>query len=143
VKPQRIPLSRRGGFRLQDASRSINGRDAVRVARPTKWGNPFKVDGMQTVAFGESGDAAGRAAAAVKAYRMLLDGEFKKGREDKRTPFQRAIMTLETGFAAPTIREIRDELRGKNLACWCKPGAACHADVLLEIANAAEGDAKQ
>lgn len=27
------------------------------------------------------------------------------------------------------------ELRGKNLACWCKPGEPCHADVLLEIAN--------
>ena len=26
-------------------------------------------------------------------------------------------------------------LRGKNLACWCKPGAPCHADVLLNIAN--------
>ena len=26
-------------------------------------------------------------------------------------------------------------LRGKNLACWCKPGAACHADVLLRLAN--------
>ena len=26
-------------------------------------------------------------------------------------------------------------LRGKNLACWCKPGAPCHADILLEIAN--------
>ena len=23
------------------------------------------------------------------------------------------------------------ELRGKNLACWCKPGHPCHADVLL------------
>jgi hypothetical protein len=31
--------------------------------------------------------------------------------------------------------EIRRELRGKNLACWCKPGTPCHADVLLEIAN--------
>lgn len=27
------------------------------------------------------------------------------------------------------------ELRGKHLACWCKPGAPCHADVLLEMAN--------
>lgn len=27
------------------------------------------------------------------------------------------------------------ELRGKNLACWCKPGEPCHADVLLEMAN--------
>jgi hypothetical protein len=26
-------------------------------------------------------------------------------------------------------------LRGKNLACWCKLGDPCHADVLLELAN--------
>jgi hypothetical protein len=32
------------------------------------------------------------------------------------------------------------ELRGKNLACWCKPGAPCHADVLLELANATAHD---
>lgn len=31
-------------------------------------------------------------------------------------------------------RAIR-ELRGKNLACWCAP-EPCHADVLLELANA-------
>jgi len=30
----------------------------------------------------------------------------------------------------------RQELRGKNLACWCKIGDPCHADVLLRIANA-------
>lgn len=35
-----------------------------------------------------------------------------------------------------TIAEIKQELRGKNLACWCKLGQPCHADVLLEIANA-------
>lgn len=28
-----------------------------------------------------------------------------------------------------------EPLRGKNLACFCVPGAACHADVLLELAN--------
>lgn len=28
-----------------------------------------------------------------------------------------------------------EALRGKNLACWCKPGEPCHADVLLELAN--------
>lgn len=28
------------------------------------------------------------------------------------------------------------ELRGKNLACWCALDQPCHADVLLEIANA-------
>lgn len=30
---------------------------------------------------------------------------------------------------------IRDELRGKNLACVCGLDEACHGDVLLEIAN--------
>ena len=30
----------------------------------------------------------------------------------------------------------RVELAGKNLACWCPLGQPCHADVLLEIANA-------
>lgn len=29
----------------------------------------------------------------------------------------------------------RKELRGKDLVCWCAP-EPCHADVLLEIANA-------
>jgi len=28
-----------------------------------------------------------------------------------------------------------EQLRGKNLACWCSLDHACHADVLLEIAN--------
>lgn len=32
------------------------------------------------------------------------------------------------------------ELKGKNLACWCKLDEPCHADVLLELANKKEGD---
>ena len=44
---------------------------------------------------------------------------------------------LGNTLAAVRLREIaRRELRGKNLACWCKPGTPCHADTLLEIANA-------
>jgi hypothetical protein len=33
----------------------------------------------------------------------------------------------------------RQELRGMNLACWCKAGLPCHADVLLAIANGFAG----
>jgi len=33
--------------------------------------------------------------------------------------------------------EARRKLVGLNLACWCKPGTPCHADVLLQIANEA------
>lgn len=32
------------------------------------------------------------------------------------------------------VEAARLELRGKDLVCWCAP-FACHADVLLEIAN--------
>ena len=27
------------------------------------------------------------------------------------------------------------ELRGRPLACWCKPGCDCHASVLIHMAN--------
>jgi hypothetical protein len=36
---------------------------------------------------------------------------------------------------APSVAWVRENLRGKNLACWCALGAPCHADVLLKIAN--------
>lgn len=31
--------------------------------------------------------------------------------------------------------EIRAELRGRDLVCWCPLDQPCHADVLLELAN--------
>lgn len=31
-------------------------------------------------------------------------------------------------------QNVRAELRGKDLACWCPLDQPCHADVLLEIA---------
>ena len=34
------------------------------------------------------------------------------------------------------VAEIRHELAGRDLCCWCPPEQPCHADVLLEIANA-------
>jgi hypothetical protein len=48
-EPVRIPLSRRKGFRLQAASRAVNGLEAITVARPSRWGNPFVIgrDGNQ------------------------------------------------------------------------------------------------
>lgn len=42
--------------------------------------------------------------------------------------------------ALPPLRaQIRRELRGKNLACWCPLDQPCHADVLLELANSPKG----
>jgi hypothetical protein len=44
-----MTLSRRKGFRLQAASRAANELEAVSVARPSGWGNPFVIgrDGSQ------------------------------------------------------------------------------------------------
>lgn len=32
------------------------------------------------------------------------------------------------------IKQIRSELRGKTLGCWCRPDA-CHGDLLAELAD--------
>ena len=34
-----------------------------------------------------------------------------------------------------TVADVRRELGGRDLACWCPPGAPCHGDVLLALAN--------
>lgn len=44
---------------------------------------------------------------------------------------------LQTAAGAETLEAVRRELRGKNLACWCRDGNRCHGDVLLQIANSA------
>ena len=36
----------------------------------------------------------------------------------------------------PSLDRIKAELRGRDLCCWCPLDQPCHADVLLEIANA-------
>jgi hypothetical protein len=97
VMPLRLQLSRAKGFNLQRISNETNKLPAVNVSRPSKWGNPFRVD------------AAHSTATAVATYRSAI---------------------LRSGLANELA-----ELRGKNLACWCKRGELCHADVLLELAN--------
>lgn len=43
---------------------------------------------------------------------------------------------LENIWSVPNKARIKEELAGKDLACWCPLDKPCHADVLLEIANA-------
>ena len=38
----------------------------------------------------------------------------------------------------PDLVASLDELRSKDLACWCPLDEPCHADVLLELANRAD-----
>ena len=81
----------------------------VYVGRPTKWGNPWKIGGRAHGALGPL-EAKARYEAALN----------------------RGELTDPAGI--PLIERLH-ELAGKDLACWCDPGAPCHADVLLEYAN--------
>lgn len=40
------------------------------------------------------------------------------------------------------VAEIRRELAGKDLCCWCGPDVECHADELIRIANSTEDGTK-
>jgi len=110
VEPVRLQLSRRKGFDLQALSRETNGLPAVNVARPSRWGNPFRI--------GEPGIPD--AAAAVSAFRELTG------------PQPENVVALYM-----SLDDIRRDLAGRNLACWCGPGP-CHATVLLALANPQE-----
>jgi Domain of unknown function (DUF4326) len=51
---------------------------------------------------------------------------------------EEAVRLFEDHFKRDVLYRVSvtEELRGKNLACWCKLGNPCHADVLLRWANA-------
>lgn len=127
-KPKRIQLRRTKGWRKPEG--------AVVVSRPSKWGNPFRVmahgEHWRVLALDHRGkpiwhitwatrqDAR---ASAVRLYRKWLVN-------DGSQPGQ--IRDEGGAFVAQMARE---ELRGKDLACWCPLDKPCHADVLLEVAN--------
>ena len=46
-----------------------------------------------------------------------------------------AAVNAFRNIIASRADEVRRELRGRNLACWCPLGEPCHADVLLSLAN--------
>jgi hypothetical protein len=85
--------------------------NTVNVTRPGKWGNPHK-PGVSLV---NNGDGTYRRMSpqdAVDAYRRDL-------------PF----------WIAHKMVPPLEQLRGKNLMCFCGLDYPCHADVLLEFAN--------
>jgi hypothetical protein len=49
-----------------------------------------------------------------------------------------AVATFRAALVAnpENIVRLRHELAGMDLACWCPLDQPCHADVLLELANA-------
>ena len=54
--------------------------------------------------------------------------------------YERWLLTDPKG--KETLRAAKQELRGRNPACWCKPGSPCHGDVLLRLLNDTSHTAK-
>ena len=123
MMPTRIQRKRAKGWQMPEG--------AVYVGRPTKWGNPFSIELARDfhAGFGPPDDGGTPRETAVQWFREWLRGEWS---EDRELP------------NPPTDDEIRAELHGKDLACWCPIGQCCHADVLIEIANKpASGEAEE
>ena len=45
---------------------------------------------------------------------------------------------LVAGLLDVSVEDVRRELRGRVLVCWCPLGRPCHADVLIDVANEGE-----
>ncbi len=122
-KPKRIQKKRTKGWKMPEG--------AVSVTRPSKWGNPFTI--------GEwfmRGDCRGDRSAFRFTYTHALSEQYA---DERYTKISDASMAVEWFRWYLSVAPPRDlvEIRGKNLACWCPLDQPCHADVLLEIANAA------
>ena len=113
--PQRIQLSRAKGWRMPE--------NTVNCARPGRWGNPYRVE-----VFGLP--------LAIKLLRESVEGFWSPSNvEHLSDELAREAYRCHTKLRERLRFTHVGELRGKNLACWCKLGQPCHADVLLELAN--------
>jgi hypothetical protein len=112
VVPVRLTRSRARGARLT----SPNGLPIVCVSRETRWGNPYALTDYQ---FANADGSAAKHNAEAAREMSLRDFEH----------------ALNCDLLKYSVDDVKRELRGKNLACWCKSGLACHADILLRIAN--------
>lgn len=92
--PQRLQQKRTKGWRKPP--------NAVVISRPSKWGNPFKIDRKTD------------RPTVVAKFRAWIKGD-------------------DPG--AVKMREEIEELRGKDLLCFCPVPGPCHGDVLIEMAN--------
>lgn len=126
--PVRIQLSRKRGFHLGKASLAANGLLPINVARPSKWGNPWRVKVRGS--FHDGADAwAG-------AWDQEINYPYHRTKEEAA---RRAVDCYEAALLEGRLLRFSAEdvssLRGSNLACWCALDLPCHADVLLRLAN--------
>ena len=101
---------------------------AVYVGRPTRWGNPYVLHrygvaiSLELFKNTVRGFWVPELVAATRYAPEAVYREFCewRGRFRREHPMEALV----------------SELRGKDLVCWCPLDRPCHADVLLELANA-------
>jgi len=135
TSPIRIRRKRIKGWRMPEG--------AVSVTRPNRFGNPFYLEecsgeqymrarfGRKVMTIGlsvERGQLEG--VTVVEAYRAWLTGK-----PSVLYHYLMDEMELSRGTRKNTLKHIKRDLVGKDLACFCPLDQPCHADVLLEIAN--------
>lgn len=112
--PRRVQLKRTKDWRMPE--------NTVKVTRPGIFGNPWTVKAAIEVGY----SADGAPALCVGYFRDWLTG-----------PDTSLTRMLENSdHLRNELIAGLSKLRGKNLACFCPLDAPCHADVLLELANA-------
>lgn len=111
--PKRIQRKRTKGWRMPVG--------AIYVGRQTQWGNPYRVVREGGFMWVEP------------------DGQHivcsTNREENLRERHQEAVDLYRKWIATADLAELRRALGGRDLVCWCPADRACHADVLLELAN--------
>lgn len=116
--PKRIQRKRTKGWKMPE--------NAVSVTRPGPWGNPFVVhhpNGPETMKKAMTPEMA------VASFRAMIEKE--GGWFPVPLPWPKGKIPAQF----TTVEDVKRELQGKDLACFCPLDQPCHADVLLEIAN--------
>ena len=126
MMPARVQLKRTAGWRMPPG--------CVKVARPTAFGNPFTVAAAREAGYGTHTPEGSRAS-LEESERRLSEWCVSLFRRWIINPKQMDYVGPESERKRSKLLARLPELRGKDLACWCKEGEPCHADVLLELAN--------
>lgn len=113
--PERIQRQRTRGWRMPEG--------AVYVGRPSGWGNPWKAEVVQGVGWACTDTRTG----------LIVQARDRHDAHDLAVAHYRTWISADLAGMRDAARA---ELRGKTLCCWCPPDMPCHADVLLELANA-------
>lgn len=137
--PQRIQRRRTKGWRMPE--------DAVYVGRGSRWGNWYVIKTAYAWHNGHYELGNSDADLIIKAVDKhgFPSGNHWAGFADKRDAaafavelYRRALDATYADIDGPLNRDFYLRgLKGQDLACWCALDQPCHADVLLEIANAA------